>query len=82
MGQAVDDPDEPGAADVQSRALAYLEGVPPEEVVEAARRYDEYKEATALALGRIERARIAAEQANDAEAVDLLIALRDRERAG
>jgi hypothetical protein len=49
--------------------------------MQAARRYDEYPEDRARALGRIEQARIDAEEANDAEAVDVLIALRDRERA-
>ena len=79
----LDDPEDGGGgADTQSRVIRYLEGVAPDEVVEAARRYDEYPEAQALALGRIERARIAAEQANDAAAVDALLALRDREREG
>ena len=36
----------------------------------------------ALALGRIERARIAAEEADDGEAVNVLLQLRDRELAG
>jgi hypothetical protein len=70
-----------GGEGVQDRVLAYLAAVDPAEVVEAAGRYPEYREPQALALGRIERARIAAEQANDAAAVDALIALADRERA-
>jgi hypothetical protein len=74
--------DEAGTADVQTRALRYLEGVSDEDVIAAARRFGEYPEAQALALGRIERARIAAEAANDGEAIDALLALRERERAG
>lgn len=80
-GIGLDDPEgESGGADTQARVIRYLEGVDPEEIVEAARRYDEYPESQALALGRIERARIAAEQADDGAAVDALLALRDLER--
>lgn len=57
-------------------------GLSTRTVVQAARRYDEYPEAGVLGLGRIERARIAAEQADDGEAVDALLLLRDREREG
>jgi hypothetical protein len=66
--------------DAQARALRYLEGVGPDAVTEAALRYDEYPPERALALARIEQARVDAELAGDAEAVDVLIALRDRER--
>jgi hypothetical protein len=80
-GAGLEDPEGgSGGADTQARVIRYLEGVDPEEVVEAARRYDEYPESQALALGRIERARIAAEQADDGAAVDALLALRDLER--
>jgi hypothetical protein len=68
--------------DVQERVVAYLEAVDPEEVTQAARRHQGHGEAVALALGRIERARIAAEGAGDGEAVDVLLQLRDRELAG
>ena len=68
--------------DVQGRVLAYLEAIEPEEVERAARRHQGHGEAVALALGRIERARIAAEEADDGEAVDVLLQLRDRELAG
>ena len=74
--------DEPGGRPAQERVLAYLEGVSDDDVLTAARRFDEYDEARALALGRIQMARVAAEEANDGEAVDVLIALAERERAG
>ena len=76
-----DDDDFP-VKDVQTRVLAYLEAVDPEEVERAARRHQGHGEAVALALGRIERARIAAEEADDGAAVDVLLQLRDREVAG
>jgi hypothetical protein len=66
----------------QARALAFLESVDADDVVKAARRFAEHGERRALALGRIQMARAAAEQANDGEAVEVLIALRDEELAG
>jgi hypothetical protein len=73
---------EPDGTGTQERVMRYLERVPPAEVLEAAGRYTDHPEARALALARIERARIAAEEANDGAAVDALISLRDMERAG
>lgn len=70
------------SGDVQARALAYLEGVAPDDVRRAARRYAEHGEARALALGRTELARIAAENANDGAAVEALIDLHERELRG
>lgn len=67
---------------VQERALAYLEAVAPEDVRRAARRHAEHGEDRALALGRTELARVAAEQANDGEAVEVLIDLHERELRG
>ena len=68
--------------DTQARVIRYLEGVSAEAVTEAARRYGEHPPDRALALARIEQARVDAELANDGAAVDALIALRDREQAG
>ena len=79
MGRPDDGAD---GADTQSRVMRYLERVSPDEVMNAARRYDEYPEATALALARIERARIEAEEANDGEADEALIELSDVEKSG
>ena len=74
--------DEPGGRPAEERVLAYLEGVSSDDVLKAARRFDEYGEAQAVALGRIQMARAAAEEANDGEAVEVLIALADLEKAG
>ncbi len=74
--------DEPGGRPAQERVLAYLEGVSRDDVLKAARRFGEYDEARAIALGRIQMARAAAEEANDGEAVEALISLADREKAG
>jgi hypothetical protein len=73
---------EPVGRPAQQRVLAYLEGVSPDDVLRAARRFDEYDEARAIALGRIQMARAAAEEANDGEAVEVLISLADMEKAG
>jgi hypothetical protein len=67
---------------VQERVLSYLEGVAPDDVRRAARRYAERGEDRALALGRTELARVAAERANDGEAVEALIELHERELRG
>ena len=72
--------DELGGRSTEERVLAYLEGVSPDDVLKAARRFDEYREAQAVALGRIQMARAAAEEANDGEAVEVLIALADLEK--
>ena len=73
----------PGGAPLRSACSpTFVEGVSPDDVLKAARRFDEYGEAQAIALGRIQMARAAAEEANDGEAVEVLIGLADLEKAG